>query len=400
MGTKWIHLTDKLRYAGYLLIYLTAAAVSVFVRKRPAFRNLWLISERGVDAGDNGYHFFKYLCENHKDINAAFVISPSSPDRGTVEPLGKLIDFGSFEHYLAILLAEVKISTHIMGFTPDMYFFTELDRLHLVPGKKVFLQHGIIKDDLPYLYGNHVRLDLFVSGAKKEADYLIRAFGHPAGVIQYLGLCRYDALPVEKNSGSRFILFMPTWRSYLKDISEKEFLESRYFKEINGLLEDIRLSALLSKYGFRLIFCPHHEVQKFLGLFRPSSGEIETAAVNGSLIQELLIRTDILITDFSSVFFDFAYMRKPVIYYQFDRERFRGEHYREGYFSYERDGFGPVTAERGALFEELERLMARGCIPEQRYLLRAGEFFPVRDQNNCRRNYEAVESIVRAGGIR
>lgn len=57
MGTKWIHLTDKLRYAGYLLIYLTAAAVSVFVRKRPAFRNLWLISERGVDAGDNGYHF-------------------------------------------------------------------------------------------------------------------------------------------------------------------------------------------------------------------------------------------------------------------------------------------------------------------------------------------------------
>lgn len=123
MGTKWIHLMDKLRYAGYLLTYLAAAVVALFLRNKPAFRRLWLVSERGVDAGDNGFHFFRYLRENHREINAAFIISRTSPEREMMEALGRVIDYGSFEHYLSILLAEVKISTHIMGYTPDMYFF-------------------------------------------------------------------------------------------------------------------------------------------------------------------------------------------------------------------------------------------------------------------------------------
>ncbi len=396
MGSKWIHLTDKLRYAGCLLIYLAAAAVSVFVKNRPAFRHLWLISERGVDAGDNGLHFFRYLRENHREINTAFVISRTSPDRKAVETLGRLIGFGSFEHYLAILLAEVKISTHIMGFTPDMYFFTELDRLRLVPGIKIFLQHGIIKDDLPYLYGNHIRLDLFVCGAGREADYIVKTFGHPEGVVRCLGLCRYDALPEAGVRGSRMILFMPTWRAYLKDMPESRFLESRYFEEINGFLGDARLHQMLEAGDYRLVFCPHHEVRKWIGAFDCDYRGIETKATDGCQIQELLIRADVLITDYSSVFFDFAYMQKPVLYYQFDLERFREEHYREGYFSYDRDGFGPVAETRDGLISELEHLLDRGCLPDPQYLLREKEFFPKRDQNNCRRNYEAVKSIVRA----
>lgn len=266
----------------------------------------------------------------------------------------------------------------------------------MVPGKKVFLQHGIIKDDLPYLYGSHVRLDLFVSGAKKEADFLARTFGHPEGVVRYLGLCRYDALPAMRERNSREILFMPTWRAYLKDIPESGFLESQYFKEIDGFLNDPRLHRMLEEKGYRLIFYPHHEVQKFLGSFSCAVPWIEMPAPGECRVQELLIRTDLLITDYSSVFFDFAYMQKPVLYFQFDQERFRGEHYREGYFSYDRDGFGPVNQTREGLLEELEHLLAGDCMPEQRYLLRTGEFFTMRDQNNCRRNYEAVESIVRA----
>ena len=63
-------------------------------------------------------------------------------------------------------------------------------------------------------------------------------------------------------------------------------------------------------------------------------------------VQDLLIRSQILITDYSSVFFDFAYMKKPEIFFQFDNERYRNSHYKEGYFSYELDGFGKVTYNR------------------------------------------------------
>ena len=58
--------------------------------------------------------------------------------------------------------------------------------------------------------------------------------------------------------------------------------------------------------------------------------------------QEFLLESSLLITDYSSIFFDFGYLRKPVIYSHFDYEKYRKSHYREGYFDYKYDGFGPV----------------------------------------------------------
>ncbi|MBR5258025.1 MAG: hypothetical protein IKV51_03670, partial [Clostridia bacterium] len=43
-------------------------------------RDTWLISERGYDARDNGYCFFRYLRRNHPDIRAVYVITRDSPD--------------------------------------------------------------------------------------------------------------------------------------------------------------------------------------------------------------------------------------------------------------------------------------------------------------------------------
>lgn len=44
-----------------------------------------------------------------------------------------------------------------------------------------------------------------------------------------------------------------------------------------------------------------------------------------------------MITDYSSVAFEFAYLRKPIVYYQFDKKAFFEKHtYRKGYFDYEK----------------------------------------------------------------
>ena len=64
----------------------------------------------------------------------------------------------------------------------------------------------------------------------------------------------------------------------------------------------------------------------------------------------MLKESSMLITDYSSVFFDVAYMHKPIIYYQFDRDAFRQGHYQEGYFSYD-DGFGPVAFDTESLLK-------------------------------------------------
>lgn len=43
-------------------------------------KSIWLISERGTDARDNGYHFFRYLREKHPEIECYYVITKDSPD--------------------------------------------------------------------------------------------------------------------------------------------------------------------------------------------------------------------------------------------------------------------------------------------------------------------------------
>ena len=61
--------------------------------------------------------------------------------------------------------------------------------------------------------------------------------------------------------------------------------------------------------------------------------------------REVFAESEMIITDYSSVAFDFAYLEKPVIYTQFDSEEFfNGEHvYTKGYFDYEHDGFGEIA---------------------------------------------------------
>ena len=61
-------------------------------------------------------------------------------------------------------------------------------------------------------------------------------------------------------------------------------------------------------------------------------------------LQPLFAKTALLVTDYSSVAFEIAYIEKPVIYYQFDAEQFYGGGHLGfgGYFDFARDGFGPV----------------------------------------------------------
>ena len=62
-------------YASQLGLMGFFKLISPFARAlNSKYRNLWLISERGNDAGDNGYWLYRYLKENHTEINCAYVI--------------------------------------------------------------------------------------------------------------------------------------------------------------------------------------------------------------------------------------------------------------------------------------------------------------------------------------
>lgn len=396
MIRRWKQLLNTFRLVFYMIEYGTALFFLPLYRKKAKYKDLWIISERGEDARDNGYYFFRYVREEHPEINIRYIISENSKDRANVEKSGPVITYRSFQHFIALAAAQVCISTHIMGYTPDIYLFLMLDKVFPLRGKKIFLQHGITKDDIPYLYRDNISLDLFVCGAKKEWEYVSANFGHEKNTVQFLGFCRYDGLP-DRNVkiAKKKILLMPTWRGYIADrkLSEQEFVKTDFFRCYQSLIKNDLLISLLEKYDCILEFYPHHEMQKYLSCFHSESDRIKMIKAAELEIQPALIEADVLLTDYSSVSFDFAYMHKPVLYYQFDQEKFRSGHYQEGYFKYERDGFGPVCKEESVLLKELSEILLRDCEAAPEYERRMDEFFERRDHNNCKRNYDRIYEI-------
>ena len=76
-----------------------------------------------------------------------------------------------------------------------------------------------------------------------------------------------------------------------------------------------------------------------------------------------------LITDYSSAACDFAYLRKPVIYANFDLDHiYKIHYYNKGYFDYDINGFGPNCKSYDQTIDEMIK-----CI-----------------ENNCKRVYEHI----------
>lgn len=313
---------------------------------------IWLISERGTDARDNGFAFFRYLKKQHPHIACSYVIQSSSADYVKVAQVGDTVNRGSIKHYVLLLRAECLISSHIMGYAPEAEVFQILQAKHLFrfPGKQIFLQHGIIKDDIEGLKYPNVAPDLFICGALAEYHYIRDHYRHPEGVVHFTGLARYDFL--DNREVKPQILLMPTWRKWLNSFSDEQFLKSDYYKVYSDLLSSVELWKWLKQHEFNLVFYPHYEMQKFVHLFEKYKNDnIHIARFENSDVQTLLKQSQFLVTDYSSVYFDFAYMKKPILFYQFDQDRFFAEHYQKGYF--EEAQFGEIIVKHNELVSKI-----------------------------------------------
>ena len=62
------------------LLALLWPPATVLRKTNKNYRNLWVVMERGFDARDNAYWFFRYLREKQPQINSCYVIDKSSPD--------------------------------------------------------------------------------------------------------------------------------------------------------------------------------------------------------------------------------------------------------------------------------------------------------------------------------
>lgn len=355
-------------------------------------KDIYIVCERGTDARDNGYHMFKYIVNHHPDKNVFYVIDKKSADYPKVAKIGRVIHYKSWKHALYFVAARTKISTHYMGYAPGTpYFFAKARRYFKIPGKHILLQHGVTYNDQNGLHADRAQVDLFICGAKPEYEFVKNTFGHPNGVVRYTGFARYDNL--HGYDTKREILIMPTWRMYLADMNREEFMRSDYYIHWNEVLKNPQLSAMLQEHDLKVVFYPHYEMQKFIDCFNIEDENVVIANFDGYDVQKLLMDAKLLITDYSSVFFDVAYMKKPCIYYQFDKNEFYSHHYKRGYFDYTDDGFGEVVTDIETLLEALKRSVDAGLSLEPHYAQRIDNFFELHDTHNCERIFEAIEAL-------
>lgn len=238
--------------------------------------------------------------------------------------------------------------------------------------------------------------------AKPEYEYITKNFGYPEGIVKQIGLCRFDNLKQHEDKVKRQILLMPTWRNWIahptkdsyqiEDISD--FRNTTYYKELQALLDSESLYNMLQQEDLTLCFYPHREMQKFLSYFtiKPKyQDRIYLGKQEEKDVQELIQESMLMITDYSSVSMDFAYLKKPLIYYQFDDILYRKGHYAESsYFSYQENGFGKVVTKKEEVLKEIAQIANNHFKMEKQYQKRQEAFFDLQDDQNCKRNLEAI----------
>lgn len=387
----------NIRDVGHLFLFLLAILPAKRLRKKRP--HLWLVCEYGQEARDNGYWFYRHVRRNHKEQDIVYAIEKNALDENKVVNLGETIPYGSFTHWVYYLAAEANISSH-KGGKPNAAVCYLLEVYGILKNKRVFLQHGIIKDMAEMFFYPNTKMRLFICGAKPEYDYVSENFGYPKGYVKYTGLARFDRLLVP-HKVKKQVLIAPTWRRWLyrtsSDPYENEshgFDSSEYVKTYCELLIDSQLEQILEENGYKLVFFPHRNMTSLFEKEIETGNHIYIENWKTKDLQELLMESACMITDYSSIAMDFAYMNKPLVYYQFDEKQFRSEHFEEGYFQYERDGFGPVVRTKEELLKYLEQMLKQPQSVLESYQKNIEAFFPSRDTNNCERIYEAVKEVV------
>lgn len=296
---------------------------------------IWLFGENvGETSNNNSFYFWKHLMNKKKDcINKYIVLERNKVNLETYDRLSKREKEGvvwrnSLKHF-------------ILFFKADMYFVT-LSYRDIRPekfGKKqyefkiekplIYLQHGITAiKKLGYkgnTYWNNIFRFVYYNKQIKERlieDNNFRKYQLYYGVVfpRYKNLTIKYLLEQKENKESNQLLWFLTWREYKDNSLESKML----VKKVNHILRDERLNKYLKENKLKLRFCIHQlykiNAEKFME--EVDTEHIELVYASDIDLMDEIVKSKLLITDYSSLGFDFTFLKKPVILFQPDRDEY------------------------------------------------------------------------------
>ena len=365
---------------------------------------IWITHDKLYKAGDNGEYMYNYIMKQNDGIDIYYIIKEDSVDYDRMNVEGNhLLIWGEMETMVKVLLSEIVLSTHTdvlsyAGFTTDIVPYI----CDLYNPVNVCIQHGLTTQNIAQ-YQNRVfdNIQLYTLASPNEFENLSRPiYGfEDTSILKMTGLARYDGL---KNNDKKQILITPTWRrnianasvAHIKKGHNSFFKNSEYFRIYNSLINDPVLIECAKKTGYKLIYLLHPAASSQADDFDKNDYVDIVPAASDMNYEKILTESSLMVTDYSGVQFDFAYMRKPLLYYHPET---LPPHYDESdAYVYERDAFGPIITTHNELVEQLCEYMKNDCQTMPEYIDRANKFFAFDDFNNCQRIYkEILEFIIK-----
>lgn len=364
-------------------------------------KRIWIYFDKIYKGGDNAEYLYKYARKQNDNIKHYYVINKASNDyKRLKKEKANILIFGSKKLRVYSLYAEVILATHknvisFLGFTkPSRKFFQDLFNPEIV-----CIQHGLTMQAIAQ---HQNRLEdntkLYMCASKYEIENLSKdIYGYDKDKLKLVGLARFDGLI---NNDKRQILISPTWRKNAANTSTRmgntreyteEFKNSEYFKIFNDLINNKKLIDSAKKDNYKIIFMLHPVITAQEKDFE-GNDFVKILTVNSGIsYEQLLTESSLMVTDYSGIQYDFAYMRKPIIYFHPDE---LPAQYEDGGINYETMGFGPICKKSEELVELLCEYMDNECKTEEKYIKRADDFFAFDDHNNCERIYNEIKKYM------
>ena len=368
---------------------------------KPLLKNkqIWLFQDKIYKGGDNGEYLYKYCVKQKDKINKYYILDKKCLDaqRFKKDKI-KFVKYNSLKHKLLFLNSNIVFATHnntvtANGFTvEDEIYFRDLYKY-----KSVCIQHGLSVQYIPHLV-NRINDDLrmFFLASDIEKENLLKPeyeYTNKKEILKVTGSPRYDGL---KNNDQKIILITPSWRNYLalpvikreeKRGYNNNFKESNYYKIYNSLINNDKLIKKAKDNNYKIIYLLHPATSSQINDYDKNEYVELIAATDNLNYEKILTESSLMVTDYSGVQFDFAYMYKPIIYFH---SKELPPSYDEGEYKYSTMALGEIVDTEKKLVDLLCDYMDNGCKVKEKYKSRIDKFFKYHDFNNCERVYNEI----------
>lgn len=395
MCTKIMRAEKKKTYAakvvGLRMLYW-------MTKKHCSAKKIWIFYDKLYKAGDNAEYLFRYCMEHFPDVECYYILNKNAHEyKQLKKQYGKhIVVFESLRNRLVVLHADIIFATHATVFGFCGFGKKLRNRMKdLLTAEVVCIQHGLTIQNIAQ-YQNRLADNTkkyFCASKYEIANLKQPIYGYDEKNLYLTGCPRYDGLV---NNDQKQILIAPTWRRNIVITGNKmgtaksynpDFKRTKYFEIYNSLINDERVLSTAQKYGYKLVFLIHPTLSSQVEDYDTNEYLSIIPAVSSVSYEKMLTESSLMLTDYSGIQFDFAYMKKPILYYQ---PKELPPQYTEGVYQYDTMGFGPIIDDYEAIIESLCEYMKQGCEMQEEYIRRVDDFFAYTDHSNCKRIMDVI----------